>query len=358
MRVRFAREQVLARRLVVHDLVVRSTTAVDCQVLGLGLQNTPPGAGLHALSVRTKEPVGELLGAAGPLALVMGVRGAPHVVRRGDLPLIAAALHPFDPQEAADVDAVAEAMRTVAGGDEITRPALSGALNDLVDDSLRSWCVRCESTHVREELFRAASLQAGLELDPDASAPVVFRPAATTVGEMHDRARAQAELARRFVHAVGVTRPAVLATWWGRAPGAITAVWELIADELVGCEVDGRTGWALASEVDALESAEPRRAVALLPPLDPFLLGDRALVVPEPSHQRRVWRSVGSPGTILVDGDVVGTWRQRVSGRRHLDVTLEPFDKLPAATVEALTVAADALVTLRGIELARLHVAG
>jgi len=80
--------------------------------------------------------------------VVMAARGAPHLVSRSELPRLTAALSPLDGQEVAEVNEVAQAIRTTANGKAISRPALSAALNDQVADSLRVWCERCKSRHV------------------------------------------------------------------------------------------------------------------------------------------------------------------------------------------------------------------
>ncbi len=51
--------------------------------------------------------------------------------------------------------------------------------------------------------------------------------------------------------------------------------------------------------------------VLLLPPRDAISLGSRAFLVPDRAMAKTVWRAVGSPGTVLVDGDIAGTWRAR-----------------------------------------------
>ncbi|MFW5899003.1 MAG: winged helix DNA-binding domain-containing protein [Jiangellaceae bacterium] len=333
------RRSVLAHRMAVQHLAEPVPAAVNCRLLGLGIQNTPPGSALIALSVRTTEEpqtVGGLLDADGPLAVVLAARGAPHVVSRSKLPLLAAALYPVDDREAAEIDEVSSAMRVIADGGPISRPALSAALNERVSDSLRGWCERCQSRHVYEGLFRRASLHAGLEIDAAAS-PTVFRPSAVDPAAAPDRERARAELARRYVHITGVARPAELAAWLGYQAADVKPAWESLADELTRCEVAGTRRWALVSDMDSLSgNAQRPEGVTLLPPSDPYLLGHRELVLPRRELQRRVWRPVGSPGVILLDGEIAGTWRHRIGGRR-LHVALYPFHGLSATVVEDLT---------------------
>ncbi|HEV2088426.1 MAG TPA: crosslink repair DNA glycosylase YcaQ family protein, partial [Cryptosporangiaceae bacterium] len=50
-------------------------------------------------------------------------------------------------------------------------------------------------------------------------------------------------------------------------------------------------------------------------------------LVPDPARRKLVWRAIGSPGAVLLDGEVTGVWRVRAAGRR-LDVTVQPFAAL------------------------------
>ncbi len=292
--------------MAVQDLAEPVPAAISCRLLGLGIQNTPQGSALIALSARTAEDpqaVTGLLGAEGSLAVVLAARGAPHVVSRSELPLLRAALYPVDDREAAGIDEVSSAMRHVADGSAISRPALSAALNERVSDSLRGWCERCKSRHVYEGLFRKATLQADLEIGAAAgSSTTVFRPTTGAVSAAPDRERARVELARRYIHATGVATPADLAAW-------------------LGCH-------------------EAAAAVRPVP------LGDRALVVPEREHKRRVWRPAGTPGVILVDREIAGTWRHR-SHRGRLHVTLYPFHRLDATETKRLTRDAERVAVVR-----------
>jgi hypothetical protein len=58
-----------------------------------------------------------------------------------------------------------------------------------------------------------------------------------------------------------------------------------------------------------------------------------------------VWRVLGKPGALLVDGEIAGVWRARKSGRAKLEITITAFDAVPArvrtaAETEARRVAA------------------
>ncbi|GAA0735556.1 winged helix DNA-binding domain-containing protein [Dactylosporangium roseum] len=53
------------------------------------------------------------------------------------------------------------------------------------------------------------------------------------------------------------------------------------------------------------------------------------------------------PGALLVDGDVAGTWRAKLSGTR-LTLTVTPFEPLTARIRTAMTAEAETIAAARG----------
>ena len=73
--------------------------------------------------------------------------------------------------------------------------------------------------------------------------------------------------------------------------------------------------------------------VRLLGGFDPFLQGsDRELVVPDRARRKELWRALGRPGAVAADGEIVGTWRPRASGRRL--TAWAPWDPATESAVE------------------------
>lgn len=106
-------------------------------------------------------------------------------------------------------------------------------------------------------------------------------------------------------------------------PAWLRAVWAEVVEGLVEVEVGGETLYTVAEVVDGLGDVPAPPVARLLPPRDVYLLGHRGLLVPDRALATQVWRPVGSPGVLVVDGDVAGTWRARKSGRT-LQVTVTP----------------------------------
>ena len=59
---------------------------------------------------------------------------------------------------------------------------------------------------------------------------------------------------------------------------------------------------------------------------------------------------LGRPGAVLADGELVGSWRPRQSGR-SLTVAVKPWRALSGALREAVSEEAERLAAYRGIAL-------
>jgi hypothetical protein len=133
-------------------------------------------------------------------------------------------------------------------------------------------------------------------------------------------------------------------------------VFASLRSELVEVSADGKAAWMLAADVDELTVDTEATGVRLLPPQDPYLQQrDRERVLADPAQRRRLWRPVGSPGLVLVDGQPAGVW---TSARRgdSLKVTVEPFVLLGTAVRQALAAEAESVARLRGAVRSTLDV--
>lgn len=139
---------------------------------------------------------------------------------------------------------------------------------------------------------------------------------------------ARAELVRRFLHLAGPASPAAFSRWAGMRPAQVERTIERLAGMLVPVRTPTGEALVLAEDEEALRVAPTGviEAVRLLPSGDLYTLcwdADRALLLPETANQQRLWTSRVWPGAVLVDGEVVGTWR-----RAGADLTVEPWRRL------------------------------
>ncbi len=158
------------------------------------------------------------------------------------------------------------------------------------------------------EPFRLAALRAGLELQPGTSPPVL-RPVpglapARTVPERLD-------VVRGYLRLLGPATPKHVAGYLDAPVKDVQARWP---EDAVEVDVDGEARWLLAEDADRLSATRPA-VTRLLGPFDLFLQArDRSLLVRDAAHAKDLWRTLGRPGAVLADGEIVGTWRPRKSG--------------------------------------------
>jgi hypothetical protein len=158
-----------------------------------------------------------------------------------------------------------------------------------------------------------------------------------------DQEEARREIVRRFLAAYGPATAADLGRWLGFRVG-LKPMFHALGDELVEVEVAGGPAWLLAADLDVLKTASAPKSVRLLPAFDPYVVGfrPRGLLV-DAAHEPRIFRPQAwfSP-VVLVNGRAAGIWERERRGSR-LEVRIEPFARLSAATRRAIAEEADRL---------------
>jgi hypothetical protein len=170
------------------------------------------------------------------------------------------------------------------------------------------------------------------------------------------REEALATVAERYVRGHGPVTEKDLAGWLLKPLGLTREALGLVADRMVREELDGQT-WL--THVDARAAPDGPSGVHLLPQWDEFLLGykSRHVTLP-PEHFVRVvpGRNMVFKPTLVVDGEVAGTWR-RVQKREHVLVEVTPFADLPARRWRDVEQAAATYGTFLGTEAEVVRVA-
>ncbi len=351
------RADVLRFRAHAQELDTTSTRRHDAAVLDLGVQDTGPDGAGWALAIRGSRPP------AGDVLLAWSLRGAPHLYRRREAAAVAAAVRPWSEADAAKrifdaarplkkagipvLDAlahVATTMRDIAAG-PLAKGEMSSHLTARLDEPYVRWCNPCQATHSYEQPFRLSALQAGLELEPGTSPPVLHRikgwrrPAATVPGHL--------DVVRGVLRFLGPATPKLVAGYVDSTIAEVKAHWP---EDTVPVDVDGQRLEALAQDADALVDPPVVDGVRLLGPFDLFLQGrDRELVVPDANSRKDLWRVLGRPGGVLKGHELVGSWRPRASGKKlRLEVTMWSGGRPPKGLDEQ----AERLAAYRGVEFA------
>jgi DNA glycosylase AlkZ-like len=316
-------DQVLAFRLATQGLNDRERTVAQVAA-SFALQDSPPGAALTALNARSSEP--ERLEAAleaRELVALPNPRTAVAILPAADVATYLEALRPPDERalkavllnaapgdyEAAREDAVT-AVGAALDGRVLSRDALHEELRGRLPEELLPWCPSCQSHHARRGLLSVAALEGRLCIAGREGRQNTF----ARTDQWIDLAPADGtELTRRYLHHLGPSAHADFAAWAGIAPSHAKALMKAVEDELVPV---GKT-FLLAADQPLFDNPPTPRGTRLLGPGDPLLTArDRAVIAPDETIRKRIWRSVGSPGVVLHDGRLAGLWRARKQGRK------------------------------------------
>jgi hypothetical protein len=360
------RRQVLAYRAAVHGLARDVKDPYDLGVLDLGIQDSQVGTARLALTARLPfvptAASGDPVGDETTYALLWSFRGAPHLHRRTDLAKLTTALWPLDDADAmtrlasarkAMSDAgipgleaftsAAKAMRAVVTS-AMPKGEVSARVTAALPDAYSYACRSCAATHVYGSIFQLVGLPAGVRHVPDQTpltvVPLEGRPRVPT------RASGTVDVVRTYLRLHGPATAAEAASYLGTTQAKVREVWP---DGLAEVSVDGRRSWLPEEQLPLLREVSRPAYVRLLPALDPFLQSrDRDVLVPDREQQKALWKILGNPGALLVDGDVAGTWRVRSAGKKRLTVTVAPFGRLAAKTRSAIDDEAGRIAQLRG----------
>lgn len=365
------------RRHQLDRVPARGGNGGDVALLDYGVQDTGPDGAAWALLIRGAGPPAE------DLVYVWTLRGAPHAYRRADVAAIAVATAPlsesdagkriFDankPLKAAGIPAL-DALRTIAGHQRtiVRTPAVKGdvssRLTEVVGQPFLRTCRPCNAIHVYENPFRMAALQAGLELEPGTSPPVLRRVKGLKppmYRQLGGQAEPRFDVVRNYLRFYGPARIGDVAEFLDARQADVEQAWP---DDAIEVRVNGEAAsktraqcrFILPEDTEALTGdAGAAKTLSLLGPYDPYLqLRDRTVLVADEKRRKALWPVIGRPGAVVAGGDVLALWRPRTSGRR-LRLAVEPWTRLTKPIRTALEEQAERLAAHRGVTLAGITV--
>ncbi|GAA2574230.1 crosslink repair DNA glycosylase YcaQ family protein [Winogradskya consettensis] len=337
------RTQVMAYRVAALGLAHRgSQRPADLRVLDLGVQEYTPGSTQVALAARTTADLED-----DRLITVWAARGAPHLHRRRDLPALVKALWPVsDADASARINSaqIAQGVKLGIKAFEVTAAACrevvtssmprgeaSTEVSKRVPRELTYDCRSCAARHIAGNVWQHSGLAGGVRVESrgkDAMlGPIPKAPPQPTANAGIDA------LITTYLTLLGPAGPAEVARYLGSTTTEIKKVWP--ADGLDEVRVEGRKAWAAAGSFATVPA--PVKGVRFVPPMDALLQArDRDLLVPVREQQKEVWRALGNPGVLLVDGEIAGVWRAKMAGRKRVDLTVTPFGSLTAPARKAV----------------------
>lgn len=168
--------------------------------------------------------------------------------------------------------------------------------------------------------------------------------------KLMDEEEAQTELLRRYLKAYGPATPQDFARWSGLFMVAIDRAFKSLSDEIEWVTIgDSERPFALLREGRSkeIELGFPK----LLAKFDSFVMAhrDKSLYLPE-RLAPRVFRPAGQvEATVLIDGQICGTWRAERAGKK-LTIRIEPFSKLSASVLKQIQKEAEGVRIALGAE--------
>ncbi|HEX6208612.1 MAG TPA: winged helix DNA-binding domain-containing protein, partial [Actinomycetota bacterium] len=309
------------------------------------------------------------------LLAIWSMRGAPHIVPASDLEVFTLGALPLDAASfRRSMGGWSDALENAGFDVHETLDEMVAAARDLLDgrtmnvnefrDLLRERVPALARVRkpefardpMPEPLFRALGTAGAVCIVSGRGTSSELGRTDQWLGSSPDPAskeEARAELARRFLHAYGPSSPRRFAEWTQRSTEDAKQAFSLIEGELEEVSFDGRS-WMLRRDAKTLSAPSEPRGVRLLPVQDPYLQQrDRATLLADAAHRKRLWQPIRGPGGVLSAGELVATWRSTIKGRR-LEVTVEPFGRLTSAVREEVTGEAELAAVIRGCETARV----
>jgi hypothetical protein len=321
-RLRLTRTQILAFRRRVGALderLPRGSRSLR-RAAWVGLQDSMPRAALlsiHARVAGTEPSTWE----DPSLVQLWGPRYSAYVVAARDLAVFSLGRLPDDTKSLGVAEDLAARLGALLGGARMMYGDAGRALGE----------------HPNRLRYAATTGTVVIRWD-GARQPTVWTVPAPEV----DPRTVRSELARRYVHIFGPTTPEAFSEWAGMAPRQGEAAFDALRGSLTPVQTPIGDGWILTRDEPTFRATAGTPAPArLLPSGDAYFLlqgGDRELLVPDADRRRELWTPRVWPGALLVEGEIVGTWR-----RAHETVTIQTWRRLPRPARDAVEAEAGSL---------------
>jgi Winged helix DNA-binding domain len=280
-----------------------------------GLQDSMPRAALlsiHARVERTRATSWE----DPSLIQLWGPRYSAYVVARRDLAVFSLGRLPDDARVRRVAEDLADRLHALLDGNRMTYREAGRALGE------------------QPNRLRYAALTGRVVIRWEgARAPTIW-----TVPQPEVAPRdARIELARRYLHVFGPTTPEAFAQWAGIPVREGVAAFNALHRSLTPVRTPLGDAWILSRDEPAYRAdARPAAPARLLPSGDAYFLlqgADRELLVPNAKQRGALWTPRVWPGAVLVEGEIVGTWR-RASERVTIGIW-KPLTRTAREAVEA-----------------------
>ncbi len=272
------------------------------------------------------------------LVEITGLRGAGYVIPSRDYSLFTRAVFPTTksalqrqfgsawPMVRTQKLAASDALRQVTSvllkslkGKSLTQDEIHAEWRKKLPKELQKHCRGCASFHLPYTVVAAAGLQGTYCFGPEKNGNTAYVLTEEWLGKDvldPDLESVRRKLVERYLKFHGPSTPRGFAKWAGINAAEALEFWSLVEEDLV--DVGGVNGpvWLLKRNAPGFASTGAPKGIHLIPPMDPFLgLSDRETLIEDKSLHSRVWRMIGNPGVLLVDGEIAALWKSQKKGK-------------------------------------------
>ncbi|MCQ5385895.1 winged helix DNA-binding domain-containing protein [Hungatella hathewayi] len=349
-------EQIRIFRLRSHHLdAVYWKSETDRLVGACGMQNTPPGAWETALFNRvpdcTLSDMEHLLYEQKTLLQAWSYRGTPVVFPVSESSAFLSALIPDEPEPWIYTQGITLALDYLQMDSDSLLEMLKQVIPQLddhvivsksaLDQTLAGWMTPLIPVQKRE-LWNQPSMYGSPDIQTVGGAVVSFllRPCAFhglvvfgkrdgisptftsfknwTGSPLPPDRDAKKKLVRKYLHCYGPATADMFASWLGYSGKQARRMWNTISEELEPVTVFGKKAFILSEDRERLfapasftgkHPGDLQRNLLLLGGHDPYLdQRDRAVLQPDKTLQKQIWKLVTNPGAVVYRGEVIGIW--------------------------------------------------
>ncbi len=322
-RLELTRDQIMGYRRRVGALDARLPTGRHSlrKVASAGLQDSMPRSALLSIHARM-EGTQSTSWEDPALVQLWGPRFSAYVVAERDRPIFTLGRLSDDPTRRSEAEVLADRLEAFLGGSRMRIGEAARALGGKHPNQFRN----------------AAPTGRVLIRWDGARQPEVWTVPRPDI----DAADARLELARRHMHVFGPTTPEAFGRWAGIKPSSARATFDELETSCVAVRTPIGDAFILGSDEAEIRSGPgPEAPARLLPSGDAYYLlqgDDRELLVTDPDNRKALWTSRVWPGALLVDGEIVGTWR-----RSKEKVVIQVWRRLSLASRKAVELEAMSL---------------
>ncbi len=128
---------------------------------------------------------------------------------------------------------------------------------------------------------------------------------------------ASKQLVRSYLHCYGPSNVDGFVNWLGCSGKQRRRLWNMVSEEMEPVTLAGKKSFILSDDREMLFSPPSfDREIILLGGHDPYLdQRDRAVLQPDPTLQKQIWRLVANPGAVVYQGEVAGIWTSKKKGK-------------------------------------------